>query len=129
MPFCLYSITRISWSTLQSISKPPPLFFLENNGENWKCQILHRSMLNGKIKLWFKHQPKLDSFRHMVFTTASVGKHVLKVNKTNPPVHIDSRAASSRFHQHHTIMLPSTWQDWHLCPTSQENARCYHHQL
>lgn len=82
--------------------------FLENNRENWKCQVLHRSAVSGKIKLWFKHQPKLDSFKHMVFTTAHMGKHVLKVNKTYPPVHTDSCAASSRFHQHSPCFSQST---------------------
>lgn len=49
---------------------------LENNGENWKHQVLPSSVLRGKIKLWFKHQPKLDSFRHMVFTTPHIGEHI-----------------------------------------------------
>lgn len=29
---------------------------LENNGENWKRQVLPSSVLSGRIKLWFKHQ-------------------------------------------------------------------------
>lgn len=49
---------------------------LENNAENWKCQVLPSSALSGKIKLWFKHQPKLDSFRHMIFTAAHSGEHI-----------------------------------------------------
>lgn len=107
MPFCVYSITSISWSTLQCL-KTTSTVLLENNGENWKCQVFRRSVLSGKIKLWFKHQPKLDSFRHMVFTTAPMGKHVLKVNQTHPPVHIDSCAAYSRFPQHTPCFRQST---------------------
>lgn len=49
---------------------------LENNGEKWKHQVLPSSVLSGKIKLQFKHQPKLHGFRHMVFTTAHIGEHI-----------------------------------------------------
>lgn len=75
MPFCVHSITRISWSTLECL-RTTSTVLLENNRENWKRQVLPSSVLSGRIKLWFKHQPKLDSFRHMVFTTAHIGKHI-----------------------------------------------------
>lgn len=111
--YLVYAILCVQHHHNQLVHTPECLkttstVLLENNGENWKCQVLHRSVLSGKIKLWFKHQPKLDSFRCMAFTTASMGKHVLKVNQTYPPVHIDSCAASSRFHQHTPYFSQST---------------------
>lgn len=47
---------------------------LENNAENWKCQVLPSSTLSEKTKLWFKHQ--VGTFRHMIFTAANADEHI-----------------------------------------------------
>lgn len=68
---------------------------LQNNVENWKCQVLLSSALSGKIKLWFKHQPNLDSFRHMIFISTSKRRI-----KDIPTVHVDSHAVTLDFTKH-----------------------------
>lgn len=52
-----------------------------------KRQILPSSVLRGKIKSWFKHQPKLDRVRHVTFTAAHAGEHINEADKAHPTAH------------------------------------------
>lgn len=63
---------------------------LETTTENWEPQILPSSALSGKIKSWFKHQPKLDRFRLMIVFAARTGEHIEEANNVHPAVQADS---------------------------------------
>lgn len=87
LPFCTRSLMGICWSTLQDVSKPSPSLSQRIMQRTGKCQILPSSVLRGKIKSWFKHQPKLGRVRHVTFTAAHAGKHIKEADKAHPTAH------------------------------------------
>lgn len=84
LPFCTCSIMGICWSTFQDVSKPSPSLSQRIMRRTGKRQISPHSVLRGKIKSWFKHQPQLDRVRHMIFTAAhtqeSTSRRLIKHN-------------------------------------------------
>lgn len=64
--------------------KAVSLIITKNNEENWEHQMLPRSVLREEMTSWFKHQPKLDRVRHMIFTAAHTVEHIKKADKAHP---------------------------------------------
>lgn len=79
---------------------------LETTTENWERQILPSRALSGKIKSWFKHQPKLDRFRLMIVFAARTGEHIEGASNVHPAVQADFVRSPLGFTN---IFNPSPW--------------------
>lgn len=87
-------------------------------GHNYWCSFSKRPSLGSRMQVSGSGSVTIQSIN------AHVDGNYAKATSLKDP---DVSAFHTMLSFFHPLLLGIL--DWHLCPTSQENARCYDHQL